>query len=64
MATAAQIDIDKTKLVERDNPLSRRVSYHAFVFVFVFHLYLYLERENPLPRGLNNVNGMVDLDMD
>lgn len=26
VATAAQIDIDKTKLVERDNPLSRRVS--------------------------------------
>jgi len=25
VATAAQIDIDKTKLVERDNPLSRRV---------------------------------------
>ena len=27
VATAAQIDIDKTKLVERDNPLSRRVSF-------------------------------------
>ena len=26
VATAAQIDIDKTKLVERDNQLSRRVS--------------------------------------
>ena len=31
VATAAQIDIDKTKLVERDNPLSRRVTLLIFI---------------------------------
>ena len=41
VATAAQIDIDKTKLVERDNPLSRRVSqltYYVTRFSHVYHL--------------------------
>ena len=36
MATAAQIDIDKTKLVERDNQLSRRVSQLTYYVNTIF----------------------------
>lgn len=36
VATAAQIDIDKTKLVERDNQLSRRVSQLTYYIKTIF----------------------------
>ena len=36
VATAAQIDIDKTKLVERDNQLSRRVSQLTYYVNTIF----------------------------
>ena len=38
VATSAQIDIDKTRLVERDNPMSRFVLIYLSLYEFFYFL--------------------------